>query len=106
MTNLILNYISITIIILLYSQRMMLIYMCLTLCNPTDCSPPGFSVHGILHTSILEWVPYYFPDNLPNSRIKIGSPALQAESLSSETLRKPFHLYIILLIYDAFLWDS
>ena len=20
---------------------------CLTLCNPRDCSPPGFSVHGI-----------------------------------------------------------
>ena len=29
---------------------------CLTLCNPIDCSPPGFSVHGILPTRILEWV--------------------------------------------------
>ena len=28
---------------------------CLTLCNPTDCSPPGSSVHGILQASILEW---------------------------------------------------
>ena len=27
----------------------------LTLCNPTDCSPPGSSVHGILQASILEW---------------------------------------------------
>ena len=26
----------------------------LTLCNPTDCSPPGSSVHEILHTRILE----------------------------------------------------
>jgi len=25
-------------------------------CNPTDCSPPGFSVHGILQARILEWV--------------------------------------------------
>ena len=24
--------------------------------NPTDCSPPGFSVHGILQARILEWV--------------------------------------------------
>ena len=27
----------------------------LTLCNPVDCSPPGFSVHGILQARILEW---------------------------------------------------
>ena len=30
--------------------------LCPTLCNPTDCSPPGSSVHGILQTRILEWV--------------------------------------------------
>ena len=24
--------------------------------TPMDCSPPGFSVHGILQTQILEWV--------------------------------------------------
>ena len=29
---------------------------CLTLCNPMDHSSPGFSVHGILQASILEWV--------------------------------------------------
>ena len=27
-----------------------------TLCNPVDCSPPGFSLHGILQARILEWV--------------------------------------------------
>ena len=26
------------------------------LCDPLDCSPPGFSVHGILQARILEWV--------------------------------------------------
>ena len=30
--------------------------LCLTLCNPIDCSPPGSSVHGILQARILEWV--------------------------------------------------
>ena len=29
---------------------------CLTLCNPMDCSPPGFFVHGIFQARILEWV--------------------------------------------------
>ena len=30
--------------------------LCLTLCNPMDCSPPGFSVHEIFQARILEWV--------------------------------------------------
>ena len=29
---------------------------CLTLCDPINCSLPGFSVHGILQARILEWV--------------------------------------------------
>ena len=28
----------------------------LTLCDPVDCSPPGFSVYGILQARTLEWV--------------------------------------------------
>ena len=27
--------------------------LCLTLCDPMDCSPPGFSVHGISQAEIL-----------------------------------------------------
>ena len=30
--------------------------LCLTLCNPMDCSPPCSCVHGILHARILKWV--------------------------------------------------
>ena len=30
--------------------------LCLTLCDPTHCSPPGSSVHGILQTRVLGWV--------------------------------------------------
>ena len=30
--------------------------LCLTLCDPMDCSPLGSSVHGILQARILEWV--------------------------------------------------
>ena len=30
--------------------------LCPTLCDPMDCNPPGFSVHGILQARILEWV--------------------------------------------------
>ena len=27
----------------------------LILCNPSDCSPPGSSVHGILQARLLVW---------------------------------------------------
>ena len=30
--------------------------LCPTLCNPMDCSLPGFSVHEILQARIVEWV--------------------------------------------------
>ena len=33
---------------------------CPTLCDPTDSSPPGSSVPGILQASILEWVAISF----------------------------------------------
>ena len=29
---------------------------CLTLCDPTDCGPPGSTVHGISQARILERV--------------------------------------------------
>ena len=33
-----------------------LLQLCLTLCDPMDCSLSGSSVHGILQARILEWV--------------------------------------------------
>ena len=34
--------------------------LCLTLCNPMDCSLPGSSIHGIFQARILEWVAISF----------------------------------------------
>ena len=62
---------------------------CLILCNPMDCSPPGFSVHGILQARILKWVAIPFSEDLPNSEIDPGSHALQAYSLWPEPPGKP-----------------
>ena len=37
---------------------------CLTLSDPMDCSPPGFSIHGIFQARVLEWDnSYYLPPN-------------------------------------------
>ena len=42
----------------MYGCRCMCVHtqLCLTLCNPMDCSLPDSSVHGISQGRILEWV--------------------------------------------------
>ena len=49
---------------------------CPTLCNPTDCSPPGSSVHGISQVRILEWVVMPSLGDLLDPGIEPVSPAL------------------------------
>ena len=50
---------------------------CPTLCNPTDHSPPGSSVHGILQARILKWVAISFSYS--------GQWQLKTESLSEKS---------------------
>ena len=45
---------------------------CPTLCDPTDGSPPGSSVHGIFQARVLEWVAISFSrGSYENQTIKI-----------------------------------
>ena len=48
--------------------------LCPTLCDPTDCNPPGSSVHGILQARILEWVasPFSRGSSWPRDRTLIS----------------------------------
>ena len=57
---------------------------CLTLCDPTDCSPPGSSVHGVLQARIQEWVDLPSPGALPSPGVGPALPvssALQTDGL-------------------------
>ena len=70
---------------------------CLTLYDPMDYSPPGSSVHEILHAGILEWV------SISSSRVSPGiyptsppSPALAGGfSTTSATWEAPRFLSYI-----------
>ena len=41
--------------------------LCPTLSDPMDCSPPGFSVHGIFQARVLEWGAIAFSVTTPLS---------------------------------------
>ena len=45
---------------------------CLTLCNPTNCKPPGSSVHGILQTRIREWGHFILQEIFPTQGLNPG----------------------------------
>ena len=63
--------------------------LCPTLCDPVDCSLPGFSVHGILQARILEWVTISFSRGSSRPRDRTRSLALEADTLTSEPPGKP-----------------
>ena len=63
---------------------MLIAQSCPTFCDPTDCSPPGSSVHGILQARTLEWTAFPSPEDLPDPGVEPGSPVLQAGSLRFE----------------------
>ena len=49
-----------------------LLQSCLTLCDPMDCSSPGFSIHGILQARTLERVAISF-SNAWKWKVKVKS---------------------------------
>ena len=58
--------------------------LCLTLCDPMDCT-----VLGILQARILERVAFPFSRDLPNPEIEPRSPTLRADYLPAEPQGKP-----------------
>ena len=80
-----------------------MLQLCLTLCNPMDCSLPGSSVHGILlQAGILEWVACPPPGDLLHSGIELVSlmsPALASGSLTISTTWEAIYMWVCLCVY-------
>ena len=70
--------------------KVLVIQSCLTVCNSKDCSPPGFSVHGIFQARILEWVAIPFRGSSPprNRTDTLAFPALTGRFFTTELLGK------------------
>ena len=68
--------------------------LCLTLCDPVNCSLPGSSVHGILQVRVVEWVTIPFStgssQGLLNCRDWIQVSQIAGGFFTIWATRKPF----------------
>ena len=79
---------------------------CLILCDPIDCSPPGFSVHGIVQIKILEWVAIHFSRESSQPRDWTWVSWLQKDSLPSSHHGSPHTTVISANILKEILLSS
>ena len=70
----------------MYTQ---LLQSCPTLCNSTDCSPPGFSLHGILQARILVWVAMSSSRGSSQSRDQTCISCIAGRFFTAEQSGKP-----------------
>ena len=89
---------------------MELLYMCLlvaqlylTLCDPTDCSPPGSSVHGILQARILEWIAFSFSRGSSQPRDWTWVSCVADRFFTFWATGKTFNTYVCVLVAYSYL---
>ena len=63
--------------------------LCLTLCEPMDCSPPGSSLPGIFQARILEWVAISFSKGSSQPRNWTQVSCIGSQILSHWATREP-----------------
>ena len=76
---------------------------CQTLCDPMDCSPPGFSIHGILQARILDWVTISFSrgSSRPRDRTHVSHVGSRCFTLWKGNPRKRVLYVCMWLIHFA-----
>ena len=79
---------------------------CLTLCDPVDCRPRGFSVHGILQARI--GVDCHFPLQgiFPTQGLNPHLLCLLHWQVGSLPLAPPGNIYISVIMTDSLVWQK
>ena len=78
---------------------------CPTLCDPMDCSLPGFSIHGIFQARILEWVAISFSrgSSWPRNQTWVSCIAGKCFILWATREALVCSPYILVSLYSAWL---
>ena len=72
-----------------FKVKVVVTQLCLTLCDPMDCSLPGFTVHGLLQARILEWVATPFCRGSPQPRGRTGVSCVAGRFFTIWATRRP-----------------
>ena len=57
---------------ILYESESEVAQLCPILCDSMDCSPPGFSIHGVFQAKILEWVALLQGSSPPTDQTQVS----------------------------------
>ena len=81
-------------------MRALVTLSCLTLCEPKDCSPSGSSVHGTLHSRILEWVaiPFSRRSSQPRDQTQVSCIAGRFFTIWATGRTTGFYGLVLLLL--------
>ena len=69
--------------------------LCPTLCDPMDCSWPGFSVHGIFQAGVLEWVAISFSKGSSQPRDRTQASCIVGRRFTVWAIREVVHVCMI-----------
>ena len=72
--------------------------LCLTLCDPMDCSPPGSHVHGIFQAIILVWVDTFYSRGSSRSRDWTHMSCLSCTGRRFFTTTPPEFIYLVYMV--------
>ena len=77
-----------------------LLYLCPTLCDPMDCSPPDSSVHGIFLARILGWVAML--SSRGSSHLGIQPASLESPALAGGFFTSGTTNYVIDMVIEVY----
>ena len=73
--------------------------VCPTLCDPTDCSLPGSSVHGISQARVLEWAAISFSRGSSQPRNQTWVSCTAGRFLTNWATRESHHTHSVTQLY-------
>ena len=83
----------------LFTVLCLVTQLCLTLCNPMDCSPPGSTVQGVLQGRILECVAYPSSRGSSQPRNWTGVSCIAGRFLNWSIVLYSLCLFTLVLLY-------
>ena len=84
----------------------LVVQLCPTLCNPTDCALPGSSIDGILQARILEWVASSFSRGSSQHRDRTQASHTVGRPPPSEPPGKPLVFLKQTKIWEPWVWRN